>query len=75
MLTFATQTFADGTWTLMPEEPAALTLALVGLGTLAIYAIFSGWRPRRSSTFAAANESGDSIQTTAAGDSTTRQAA
>ena len=48
MLTFALQTFANGTWTITPKEPATLQLALVGLGTLAIYAVWTGWRPRRS---------------------------
>jgi hypothetical protein len=47
MLIFASQTFANGVWTVTPEEPGALTLALVGLGTLACYAVFTGWRPTR----------------------------
>ncbi len=48
MLTFASQTFANGTWTITPAEPATLQLALVGLGTLAVYAILTGWRPGRT---------------------------
>jgi hypothetical protein len=48
MLTFASQTFANGIWTITPEEPATLPLLLVGLGTLAVYAAFAGWRPRRA---------------------------
>lgn len=47
MLILASQTFADGTWNVTPEEPATLTLALVGLGTLAFYAVMTGWRPTR----------------------------
>jgi hypothetical protein len=42
MLTFASQTFANGIWTITPEEPATLPLVLVGLGTLAAYAAFAG---------------------------------
>ena len=48
MLTFASQTFANGAWTLTPEEPATLELALVGFGMLAIYAVVTGWRPGRT---------------------------
>jgi hypothetical protein len=47
MLIFASQTFANGIWNITPEEPATLTLALVGLGTLAFYAVITGWRPTR----------------------------
>ncbi len=48
MLTIASQTFANGIWTITPDEPAALQLTLVGLGTMAIYAVWTGWRPRRT---------------------------
>ena len=48
MLTFASQSFAGGIWTITPEEPATMPLLLVGLGTLAVYAVISGWRPRRA---------------------------
>jgi hypothetical protein len=48
MMTFASQSFASGIWTITPEEPATLPLVLVGLGTLAVYAAFAGWRPRRA---------------------------
>jgi len=48
MLTLASQTFANGTWTITPAEPATLQLALVGLGTLAGYAVLTGWRTRRT---------------------------
>ena len=48
MLTFPSQTFANGTWTITPAEPATLQLALVGLGTLAVYAVLTGWRPGRT---------------------------
>jgi hypothetical protein len=50
MLTFASQAFANGTWTITPEEPATLQLALAGLGALAVYAALTGWRPRRTAT-------------------------
>ena len=49
MLIFASQTLAHGTWNITPEEPATLQLALVGLGTLAVYAVLTGWRPNRKS--------------------------
>ena len=52
MLTFASQTFANGTWTLTPEEPTSLQLALVGFGALAIYAVMTGWRTRRTTALA-----------------------
>ncbi len=44
MLTLATQAFVDGTWTINPEEPASLALALVGTGLLAVYAVMAGRR-------------------------------
>ncbi len=47
MLILASQTFANGVWNITPEEPGTLTLALVGLGTLAFYAVVTGWRPTR----------------------------
>jgi len=47
MLIFASQTFANGVWNVTPDEPGTLTLALVGLGTLAFYAVMTGWRPSR----------------------------
>lgn len=47
MLTLASQTFVDGVWTLTPEEPATLQLAVVGFAMLATYAVVTGWRPTR----------------------------
>ena len=52
MLTFASQTFANGTWTLTPEEPTSLQLALVGFGALAVFAMMTGWRTRRTTAVA-----------------------
>lgn len=52
MFTIASQSFANGIWTITPEEPATLPLALVGLGTLAVYAALMGWRPRRTAAIA-----------------------
>ena len=66
MLIFASQTFANGVWTVTPEEPGALTLALVGLGTLACYAVFTGWRPTRK-TLANVSASGAEDAVVAAG--------
>lgn len=48
MLTFASQTFAGGAWTLTPTEPTTLQLAVVGFAMLATYAAVTGWRPNRS---------------------------
>jgi hypothetical protein len=48
MLTVASQAISSGVGTITPDEPATLQLALVGLGMLAIYAAWTGWRPRRS---------------------------
>jgi hypothetical protein len=47
MTNLASLLLADGIVTITPAEPASLELALVGLGTLAAYAILSGWRPKR----------------------------
>ena len=58
MLTFASQTFANGTWTLTPEEPTSLQLALVGFGALAIYAVMTGWRTRRTTAVASVPTTG-----------------
>jgi PEP-CTERM motif len=46
MWSLALQTLAASSVTLTPEEPATLELALVGVGTLAIYAILRGRRSR-----------------------------
>ena len=75
MLTFAAQTIANSSTTLTPKEPATLTLALIGLGTLAIYAVFSHWRPRRATAAVSAKTSADLRQATAADEGTTRRAA
>jgi hypothetical protein len=64
MLTFASQTLANGTWTITPDEPATLQLALVGLGTLAIYAIWTDWRPRRTAMDELGRTDGESESTT-----------
>jgi hypothetical protein len=48
MTNLASLLLADGIVTITPAEPASLELALVGLGTLATYAILSGWRPKRN---------------------------
>lgn len=50
MLTFATTAFSDGTWTITPEEPASLSLALLGFGAIVVYAALSGWRSRPNAT-------------------------
>ena len=42
MLTFATTAFSDGTWTITPDEPTSLSLALVGFGAIVVYAALSG---------------------------------
>jgi hypothetical protein len=55
MTNLASLLLADGIVTITPAEPASLELALVGLGTLAAYAILSGWRPKRH-TIAATND-------------------
>jgi hypothetical protein len=47
MTNLASLLLADGIVTITPAEPATLELALVGLGTLATYAILSGWRSKR----------------------------
>jgi len=47
MTNLASLLLADGVVTITPAEPASLELALIGLGTLAAYAIFGGWRPKR----------------------------
>ena len=47
MLTFASQTFANGAWTLTPTEPTTIQLAVVGFAMLATYAAVTGWRPNR----------------------------
>ena len=47
MLTFASQSFAGGVWTLTPTEPTTLQLAVVGCAMLATYAVVTGWRPNR----------------------------
>jgi hypothetical protein len=50
MLTFATTAFSDGTWTITPDEPASLSLALIGFGAMVLYAALSGWRSRFTAT-------------------------
>lgn len=47
MFLFATQAFEDGLWTLAPEEPTSLSLAVVALGTVAIYTVLAGRSARR----------------------------
>ena len=75
MLTFATQTFANGMWTLTPEEPATLELAVVGLGMLVTYAVVTGWRPARTTVAVKAKATGDVRQADGNPASTTRRAA
>ena len=48
MLIFATQTLVHGVWNVTPEEPGTLALLACGLGTLAMYAAWTGWRPARN---------------------------
>ena len=76
MLTVASQTFANGTWTISPAEPTTLQLALVGLGTLAVYAVLTGWRPGRTAAVVD-SAAGTELARFAseAGDITTRRAA
>jgi hypothetical protein len=62
MLIFASQTFANGAWNVTPEEPGTLTLALVGLGTLAFYAVMTGWRPTRKTQVAASTSNVEDIE-------------
>lgn len=52
MFTLASQTFAGGVWTLTPQEPATLQLAVVGCAMLATYAVVTGWRPTRKTAAA-----------------------
>lgn len=47
MLTIAVESFANGILTITPEEPTTLQLMLAGLGTMAIYALWTSWRPLR----------------------------
>lgn len=75
MLTLATQTIANGTLTLTPEEPTSLQLALVGFATLAIYAVFSGWRLQRNQVAVGAEAHGGSQRATTAEEISTRRAA
>jgi hypothetical protein len=62
MLTFASQTFANGTWTLTPEEPTSLQLALLGFGALVIFAAMTGWRTRRTTAVASVDTTGQREQ-------------
>lgn len=49
MVTTATLTFAAQSVTIAaPEEPASLSMALVGLGAIVAFAALSGWRFRRA---------------------------
>jgi hypothetical protein len=59
MLVLATQTFVNGTWNITPEEPATLQLALIGVGTLAVYAVLTGWRPLRAAVGSGAEPQSD----------------
>ena len=63
MWTIASQSFANGIWTITPEEPATLPLALVGIGTLAVYAVFAGWRPRRAAIEARIRQPEPNVET------------
>jgi hypothetical protein len=54
MVTTATLTFAAHSITIAPEEPASLSMALVGLGTLVAFAALSGWRRGRRRAHVAA---------------------
>ncbi len=54
MSNFAIFVLADSVPTMTPAEPATLELACVGLATLAIYTVLSGWRPTRSASVQAA---------------------
>lgn len=54
MFILASQSFAGGVWTLTPEEPATLQLAVVGCAMLATYAVVTGWRPARKTVAAQA---------------------
>lgn len=47
MLTIAAESFASGVLTITPEEPTTLQLISAGLGTVAIYALWTNWRPLR----------------------------
>jgi hypothetical protein len=58
MLTFAAQTFVDGAWTVTPEEPASLALALVGMGTVAVYGVLASRRRQAAAASATKSISG-----------------
>jgi hypothetical protein len=75
MLTFATQTIANGTLTLTPEEPTSLQLALMGFAMLAIYAVFSGWRLQRKPAAVSFDAIGGPQYATEADEISTRRAA
>jgi len=47
MLILAKHWFFDGTWNVTPDEPSTISLALVGLAVIAVYAFVTGWRPTR----------------------------
>jgi hypothetical protein len=47
MFVFALQSLIAETPMFTPAEPSTLQLVLAGLITLAIYAVVTGWRPRR----------------------------
>jgi hypothetical protein len=59
MLTIASLSYLDGTWFVTPEEPATLPLILVALGTLAAYAVLTGWRPQRAMAAARSTDGAD----------------
>jgi hypothetical protein len=73
MLTFASQTFANGAWTLTPTEPTTIQLAVVGFAMLATYAAVTGWRPNRGTSVVKARLTMDGKETVEA--ATIRRAA
>jgi hypothetical protein len=75
MLTIASQTFANGTWTITPAEPATLQIALVGLATLAVYAVVTGWRPGRTAVVARFDADNDLSQVAGGAEGTARRRA
>jgi hypothetical protein len=54
MLTFPPQSFANGVWTLTPAEPTSMQLALIGFGSLAIYAMAMHRSTRRATAMVSA---------------------
>ena len=76
MFILASLAFPDSALTITPEEPATLQLAIVGLGTLAVYAVLTGWRPRKTMTVVAADPTAEiAPASTPADDTVIRRAA